>query len=152
MTHHHYKVITSIQTIKSQSLMTEKKCGLSSYTKISRRTIKFEEISRISRISRSCRQPVHVHILDQLCLQFSIWNRKLLFVANSSPWKRLCQSCVYMERCLSERCSDRCHQRSILCIWTVQCHHCADSELNCPEITADTWYCRGILFHLFEIQ
>jgi len=47
--------------------MTGNQCGRSSHTKISRRTIKFQEISRISRrvfkfqeisrISRSCRHP-----------------------------------------------------------------------------------------------
>jgi len=60
------KAITSIQTIKSESLMTGNQCGRSSYTKISRRTIKFKEISRIS---RSCRHPVllwyHIFPLKQ---------------------------------------------------------------------------------------
>ena len=56
--------------------MTGNQCGQSSYTKISRRTIKFkeisrisrrvfkfQEISRISRISRSCRHPVGVVVV-----------------------------------------------------------------------------------------
>jgi len=38
----------------TQQFMTRNQCGQSSYTKISRRTIKFKEISRIS---RSCRHP-----------------------------------------------------------------------------------------------
>jgi len=62
------------------SFMTGNQCGRSSYTKISRRTIKFKEISRIS---RSCRHPGDI-LLSSWCL---LWT--CLFTRNTKVQERI---------------------------------------------------------------